>query len=174
MKNCSCCGNSIDENAIFCPYCGARANGDGPRVNYEPYGGGFSMFGGYNYQQFVDNQPSKAVAILSFIFLYLGLIIWFTCRRSRPGKARSAIKGMLSSACVSIPLIGAALWIIWKDDYTKRDLAKVGGISAIVGAGIYGLMMIASIILTLTGALDSGFYISIPGMAATVSGLFAF
>lgn len=157
MKYCRNCGNPLDDNAIFCPRCGARSNGDGPNVN-------FDMYGGYNsgYGPVYDTQPSRAIAVLSFIFWQVGLIIWFFCRRTRPGKAESAVKGALSSACVSMPLIGLVIWLLWGNDPTKRGYAKVAGISAIVGAGIYALFTVLSIVLILTGLTDAGLYFTLP------------
>ena len=58
--------------------------------------------------------------------------------------------------------------MLWKDDPAKRDFAKIGAISAIVGAGIYVFFALLSIILTFTGALDAGFYV--PLMSAVVHG----
>lgn len=162
MKYCKNCGAVIDDNAIFCSHCGSRINGDGPKINFDNFGGGFNTFGGYGYQPFCDNQPSKFIAIISFLFWQAGLLIWFFCRHTRPGKARSAAKGALSSACVGIPIVGAVLWILWKDDPSKQDYAKVCGISALVGVGVYVIMIVASIILTLTGAVNQEWYYSLP------------
>jgi hypothetical protein len=61
-----------------------------------------------------------------------------------------------------MPIIGAVLWVIWKNDDTKRDLAKVASISALVGAGFYALIILLSVVLTLTGAVDAGLYASLP------------
>ena len=170
MKNCKNCGAQIDENTIFCPYCGTRVNGDGPKINFDNFGGGFNPYTGYGYQQFYDNQPSKFIAIISFLFWQAGLIIWFFCRRNRPGKARSAAMGALSSACVSMPVIGAVLWVLWKEDPSKQDYAKVCGISALVGAGIYAVFIVLSVVLTLTGAVNQEWYFSLPAtdMAAII------
>ena len=157
MKFCQSCGNQIDENAIFCPICGARTNGDGPAINFgafDPYNGG--------YQPYYDTRPSKAVAILSFIIWQAGLAIWFFCRRTRPGKANSAAKGALSRACVGMPILGLVLWILWKDDPTKREHAKISGISALVGTCICALLIVLSIVLTLAGLLNAGWYITLP------------
>ena len=134
--------------------CGARANGDSPTVNYNSYGG----YNPYGYQP-VDTQPSKLLAVLSFIFWWIGLAVWIFCRHTRPGKAGSALKGMLSSFSVSMPFIGAIFWVLWKDDPTKKDYAKVGGVSAIVGACMYLVLIIGSIVLTLTGAAEAGWYV---------------
>ena len=162
MKYCKNCGAEIDDNAIFCSHCGTRANGDGPKINFDNFGGGFNPYGSYSYQPYYDTAPSKLIAVLSFMFWQVGLLIWFFCRHTRPGKARSAAKGALSYACVSMPIVGAVLWILWKDDPTKRDYAKLSGISAIVGAGIYAFFIVMGIVLTLTGVVDAGYYFSLP------------
>lgn len=164
MKFCKFCGNQIDENAIFCPKCGSRVNGEssnpygGQNTSYNPYGG----FGYQNPYPVYDTAGSKAVAVLSFIFWQAGLILWFFWRRSRPGKARSAAKGTLANVCVSLPVFGAAVWLLWKDDFDKKDFAKVAGISAIVGAVIYAITIIAVVILYATGVVDAGYNFSLP------------
>ena len=164
----------IDENAIFCPRCGARTNGDGPAINfntfgggYNTYGGGYNTYGGYGYQP-VDTAPSKWVAVIAFMFWWAGLAIWMFCRHTRPGKAHSALMGLLSSACVGIPLIGAAVWALWRNDPTKREIVKVSTVSAIVGAAFYALIAIISTILVLTGAADAGWYTTLAETAATI------
>ncbi len=159
MKFCKYCGNSIDENAIFCPNCGARVSGDGPRTNTGAFGG-YDPYG-YSAPAY-DMQGSMLVTIISFLFWEVGLIIWFFWRMSRPGKARSAAKGALANVCLGMPVLGAALWLVWKDDIGKRDYAKVCGISAIVGVGIYVFMIAALVVLYATGAMDAGYYTDIP------------
>ena len=162
MKFCKNCGNAIDDNAIFCPRCGAHANGESQRASYNTYGG----YG----QPYYDTSESTLLAILSFIFWQVGLIVWLFCRQTRPGKARSAAKGLLSSFCVGMPIVGLVIWVLWKDDYQKKDYARVSGISAIVGAVLY-VVLIASIVgLTLLGA-DMSHFTTIPfgGMAAMIN-----
>lgn len=158
MKFCKNCGNAIDDNAIFCSKCGSRTNGDGPRVNFDTFGG----FGGYNQYPVYDTTGSAALAVVSFLFWQVGLIVWLFCRHTRPGKARSAAKGALGNACFGMPVLGLVLWILWKGDYQKKDYAKVCGISAIVGAALYALLIVGMVILTLTGAVDEGYYSSFP------------
>lgn len=159
MKFCKHCGSPIDENAIFCSRCGARVNADGPRVNYNPFGG----FGGYGgYYPVYDERGSMFMAVLSFLFREIGLVVWFMWRHTHPGKARSAAKGALSSVSVSMPILGAILWMVWRDEEDKRDYAKVCGISAIIGAVIYVLAIVGMIVLYLTGAVETGYYTSFP------------
>ena len=158
MKFCSNCGKQIDENAIFCPNCGARTNGDesadrggfNPYGSYNPYGG--NPYGG-TYPVY-DTTPSKLVSVIAFLSWQIGLILWFLWRRTRPGKAESAIKGALASACVSMPILGLALWLLWKKEPSKVSLAKIAGISAIVGVGVYVLYFGLEILLSLSGIGD--------------------
>lgn len=137
MKFCSKCGNQIDENAIFCPHCGHRTNGDESAFkNYNPY---------FNNMPVIDTKESKLVALLSFLFVDVGFILWLFIRGTRPGKARSALKGLLARLCFSLPILGAALWVLWRGEQAKGDYAKVAGISAIVGVAAYAFMIVAMI-----------------------------
>ena len=160
MKFCKKCGNAIDGNAIFCSSCGARVNGDEPRVNQNPYGSfnnPYGGYGGYGYPVY-DTRESTPVLILSFIFWQIGILLWLLWRRTRPGKARSASKGALAYASVSMPILGAVLWLICKDDESKRDYTKLCGICAIVGAAIYAVLIVVSLVLSMTGVIDSSQY----------------
>ena len=165
MKYCNNCGNATDDNAIFCPHCGARTNGEKSHVNFNPYGG----FGGYGYQPYYDTKGSALLAVLSFLFWQAGVIIWLFCRQTRPGKARSAAKGALSSACLGIPIIGLVLWIIWKDDYSKKDYAKVAGISAIVGVVLYAAIIALSAVVGMLGVDVGEYAIPFGEMAAMIN-----
>lgn len=160
MKYCKNCGAPIDDNAIFCTRCGNRVNGDGPTVNFNTFSGGYNTYGGYGYPQ-VDNEPSKIIAVLSFMFWWVGLAVWIFTRHTRPGKARSALKGLLASACFSLPILGAVMWALWKGDPGKNEYAKVASRSAIVGAIFYAVWALLSVVAVLTGALDAGYYVEI-------------
>lgn len=144
MKFCRNCGAEIDDNAIFCHNCGKRTNGDDPRnaFGFDPYNpGGF-----YN----VDTRESILVAILAFCFWQAGAVLWFFWRRTRPGKAISAIKGTISSVCFQFPIAGLVLWLLWRRDPKYSSYAKIGGISAIVGAAF--AVVATAILLALTYA----------------------
>ena len=166
MKFCTNCGSRIDENAIFCPNCGARVNGEKTHTN----NGGYDPYGTYRYPIY-DTQPSLAVAIISFVFWQAGLITWLFCRTSRPGKARSAAKGLLANICFSLPIVGAIIYALWRKDGENADYAKVAGISAIVGGAFYLVLIIAMIAtggfanLTFDGDLDE----LIPGVSAFIN-----
>lgn len=158
MKFCKYCGREIDENAIFCSNCGARVSGDNPRFNTNP----FDRYNPGNTTPEYHTEGSIFVAIASFLFWQVGLILWFFWRYTQPGKARSAAKGALASACVSMPVLGAALWLVWKDDTAQKDYAKVCGIAAIVGAAVALIGFVLMLVLVLLGILDPSFETSIP------------
>lgn len=147
MKFCRNCGAQIDDNAIFCHNCGSRTNGDSPNNAYgfDPY----NTRGFYN----VDTRESLPVAILSFCFWQIGLVLWLMWRNARPGKARSAIKGTLSATCFQFPIAGLVLWLLWRRDPENKDYAKVGAISAIVGAALALLASLALLALSRSGLL---------------------
>jgi hypothetical protein len=161
MKFCHNCGKQIDENAIFCPRCGARVNVRGAKSSgtngyggYNPYGnpyGGNPYGGAY---PVYDTTPSKLVTVISFLFWQVGLILWLVWRNTRPGKAQSALNGTLASACVGMPVLGLVIWLLWKNDPTKRNIAKIAGISAIVGASVVAFYLGLSYLMTFLGLGD--------------------
>ena len=161
MKYCKNCGSQIDENAIFCPRCGSRVNGDSNNMSFNPYGG----YG------VIDNEPSKLLTVLSFIFWWVGLAVWLFCRRTRPGKARSALMGLLGSACFGIPLVGAVIWTLWRDDPEKKDYARMAGKTAIAGAIFYGIWALASAVAVITGAMDVGYFMDISEALSSVASI---
>ena len=166
MKYCSNCGNQIDENAIFCPHCGARTNGSGNNNNNNGGGfggfggnggfggfGGNGGFGGYGY----DNNESTLVMLISFFVWQVGLILWLIWRRVRPGKAVSAAKGALARLSFSMPILGGVLWAAWKDDRDQAYLASIAGKAALIGAIFYAVVIVLIVILAIISlAVNNG------------------
>ena len=149
MKFCNKCGHQIDENAIFCSNCGARVNGDRTVfTSYNPYFGQGAPI--------IDTRGSILIAIISFVWTYAGLILWLFMRRTRPGKARSALKGMISGLSVSMPIAGAVIWSIWNEEEDNREYAKIAGISAIIGTVMYALLILAIVVTKGFTTLDLG------------------
>ena len=146
MKFCGNCGKQIDDNAIFCPYCGTRTNGD-RTVGGNPYA---SMYGGGPYPIY-DTRPSKLIAVISFISWQIGLILWLIFRRERPGKAQSALNGVIAGASFSMPIFGLVCWLLWRRDYNRQQTAKMAGIAAIVGASVYLAWFVLNLLVSLTG-----------------------
>ena len=165
MKFCKNCGNGIDENAIFCPRCGSRVNGDNPHFNTNP----FDRYNPGN-PVYYDTEGSKLIAVVSFLCWQAGLVIWFLWRYSHPGKARSAAKGALANVCVGMPVLGLVLWLVLREDETKREYAKVCGIAAIAGAVIVGVGAILLSVMKLAG-MELFTTVPLDGMAAFVLNL---
>jgi hypothetical protein len=46
-----------------------------------------------------------------------------------------------------MPVLGAVLWLLWKDEYDRGDFAKMAGISAIVGGAVLALTFIVAILV---------------------------
>jgi chromate transport protein ChrA len=149
MKYCNKCGHQIDENAIFCSNCGARVNGDRTGfTSYNPYFGQGTPV--------IDTKSSALISVISFISPYVGIILWLFMRHTRPGKSRSALKGLLSRLAVSMPIAGVAVWAIMKDEERNKDYAKIAGISAVVGVAMYALMILALILTDGFALIDLG------------------
>ena len=146
MKYCEYCGSKIDDTALFCPNCGASQSG-GAKSNNRSEGGcvppvnlDFSPAGGRRVVRDAGKR-SGWVAVLAFLFWWAGLIMWLVWKDTKPGYAISAAKGALSALCVGIPIAGLVLWVLWKND--RPELAKVCGISAIVGVVVNFILSIA-------------------------------
>ena len=170
MKYCTYCGTQIEDNALFCPNCGAKQSvsntnsGSGERSFFEEHAFGNT----YNTQgSFFANDPlvterSKGIAVLSFILPIVGLILWLVWRYTKPGKATSAAKGGLASLCFGYSIIGLVAWLVLKD--SNPELAKPCGIAAIAGAIFGFIISIAVGVLTSMGMLDGAeMYISLVG-----------
>ena len=147
MKICNKCGHQIDENAIFCSNCGARVNGDRTGfTSYNPYFGQGTPI--------IDTKGSVLIAVVSFFWAYAGLLLWLFMRRTRPGKARSALKGMIAGISVSMPIAGATIWAIWSDEDSNGEYAKIAGIGAVVGTIMFALLIVAMIVTNGFSSLD--------------------
>lgn len=164
MKNCNNCGAEIDEGAIYCPYCGSRYNekkkkdnghtntgntGSGgsydPKYGYIPDYGSYSGGYGGGFGAPVEVAGSSIwIAILSFIFPIVGLILYYHWRFTKPGKAASAANGALASVSFGTPIVGLILWYVWK--HTRPNMSKMCLTAAIVGI-VFSI--VASVFLTL-------------------------
>ncbi|MGD9605141.1 MAG: zinc-ribbon domain-containing protein [Bacilli bacterium] len=93
MKYCANCGNEIEEDATFCPNCGARI-GQGPLKSKAN-----------------DDAPSFGFACLGFFFPMIGLILYLVWNNEYPLKAKSCGKGALIGFITSF-IIGFCYGII--------------------------------------------------------------
>ncbi|MBQ2793523.1 MAG: zinc-ribbon domain-containing protein [Clostridia bacterium] len=124
MKYCSYCGSKIEDGAAFCSGCGAKAS---------PSASSFeASFGseGARPGDTRDFTESTGVLILSLFIPIVGLIFYLIWNESHPGKANSALKGLLISICLGVPLLGIILYFVWKEE--KPDFAKISLVSGII------------------------------------------
>ncbi len=84
---CSQCGSKVDDNALFCPYCGARLV---PRQA--------------NPLQ-VQEEGCIAWSILGFFLPLVGVILYIMWIETRPNTAKSVGKGIMSFVVVMFLLI---------------------------------------------------------------------
>ena len=144
MRYCKRCGNKIDETTIFCPMCAQQQS--------EPVSFGAQRQRGAPVYTQSELKGSRAVAVLSFFFTVVGLILWLVFKDTRPGMANSAAKGALAGVCFGTPLFGLIFWLLWRNTYP--EYAKICGISAIVGAAFAFVYYILTLVL-----YSMGYYI---------------
>ena len=104
MKYCTYCGSQLDDNALFCPNCGAKQSTNnanstsGERSFFEEhaFGNTYSGRGAFSSNDPLVTERSRGITVLSFIFPIVGLILWLMWRYTKPGKATSAAKGVLT------------------------------------------------------------------------------
>ncbi len=86
MKYCSKCGKEINEDAVFCEYCGYKLNEvkEDDENEIDP-----------------NDAPSTGLAILCFLYPIIGLILYLIWNESSPLKAKSCGKGALIGVIVS-------------------------------------------------------------------------
>lgn len=81
---CKNCGNTINENALYCPYCGAKLDS-------------------------TQLEKSKSLDIgffiVGFLIPILGLIVFLLYEKKEPKKAKSAVKGALIGFVAKIALV---------------------------------------------------------------------
>ena len=157
MKYCTYCGRQIEDNALFCPNCGAKqepSNESGTERSFFEE----NAFGDTNGGQsaFYANDPlvterSRGITVLSFIFPIVGLILWLLWKDSKPGKSISAAKGGLAGASFNSPLIGLIVWLVCKD--SNPELAKPCAIAALVGFVFAIFLGIVTVVLTIMGTM---------------------
>lgn len=82
---CRNCGQQLPDGSLFCPRCGTSVQAGASPVQDK-------------------TRPSPGIAVLSFFFPIVGLILYLVWMDSEPGKAKSAGKGALIGVIVSAAL----------------------------------------------------------------------
>ncbi len=135
MHYCTYCGTRLDAGVSFCPNCGAKVERTESATKGESIDFAFDSTGSYSYSTStptLDTKPRPIVSILAFFFpLIAGLLVWLLSKDTCPGRATSALKGLLARACWTFPIIGLVLFFVWKNE--KPDYAKIGIIFSILG-----------------------------------------
>lgn len=110
MKYCGYCGNEIDDNANFCPHCGARSDNhenthevDLLINGEETYNTNYNYNNNYN----VNTSNSNVFAVLAFIFSFLSPIMgWiFASIGKRKAEETGVGYGFCKAAMINLQLI---------------------------------------------------------------------
>ena len=83
MKYCQMCGKEIMDEAVICPGCGCRTQYD---------------------QDAGNDAPDAGIAVLSFFFPIVGLILYLIWMDKTPLKAKSAGKGALIGVIIGVAI----------------------------------------------------------------------
>ena len=150
MKYCTYCGSGIDDTASFCSNCGAKTGENNSFAS-------FDTSGTYTAPE-KNNDENTGILILSLFVPIIGLIFYLMWNETQPGKARSALKGLLISIILSVPILGIILYFVWKNE--KPDFAKISLISGIVSIILYALFMILyfGFIIAMVIGTSGGYY----------------
>lgn len=132
MKKCKMCNNMVDEKVEFCPYCGGNSFED---VNYQQtsyvqnqtYYQPYQNNSGYPYYQYPTSKTNSQYP-------------------QKKGKFGWAVLGFL------LPIVGLILYAIWNGE--RKGDAKMAGIGALVGAGIFIVQLVAFFVIMLLAALS--------------------
>ncbi|MBP3630764.1 MAG: zinc-ribbon domain-containing protein [Clostridia bacterium] len=82
MKYCSNCGKEILDDAVICPMCGSMQE----KTEQKP----------------VKDKMNIVWFIISFVWWWVGIILYFAFRNSSPYKAKVCISGTLAALVISI------------------------------------------------------------------------
>lgn len=105
---CPNCGKEID-SVNYCPHCGAEvskytnvSNDDKVYDYYEPIDN--TEYNYHTYDNYVqnDDRPSFWFALLSFFIPIAGIILYIIWHKDYPRKAKSCLKGLITSIILSI------------------------------------------------------------------------
>lgn len=118
MKFCGNCGQQLDDNATFCTYCNAVI-GEPAAYQYpvqqpvqqpvqpqppvyipEPSAAPYGAAPAANDDPYPINVTHKGFWALGFFLEFVGLIMYFVFKNSKPRLAKSALKGFITGLIV--------------------------------------------------------------------------
>lgn len=114
MKYCTKCGAQINDNAMFCPNCGERVDGNNNmygNAGYSQQGYAQQPYAQQNYSQqtyynaqpaAVDDKNSTGLNIISFLIPLVGLILYLVNNDKKPVMAKGCGKWALIGFIVGI------------------------------------------------------------------------
>ena len=108
MKYCSQCGNQLNDDTKFCPYCGS------PCVPMQPNNDQVNQSNNnpqpvnqYNQYNQINNQVNQeqdvtCLACLSFCFPIVGLVLYCVWNTTRPKNAKTVLNAAIVSFVLGI------------------------------------------------------------------------
>lgn len=120
MRNCPTCGNQIDDNAVFCPYCGTRF-GQAPQQEMgQPASGAMPMnnvimIAPYDHTMEFDPQDvsdNKVYCMALYLMGVLGVIIGLLAAQKSP-YVMFHVRQALKFTVLEILIGMCALVLIW-------------------------------------------------------------
>jgi predicted nucleic acid-binding Zn-ribbon protein len=105
-KTCRNCGEYYSSTAAFCPSCGEANNEYRPEPKKEASSASFNPSNNSNFNTPTQSQNQSSLpqegdtfgyAVLGFFFGFVGIILYFALRQTRPKAAQSSLNGALTA-----------------------------------------------------------------------------
>lgn len=95
LVHCRECGERIAESAQMCPFCGARQN-----------------FGKeYRPEVEIDKDPNPGLSIVSFLWPFIGLILYIAYNDESPRRAKACGKWALVGVIIQLAIATFAVFL---------------------------------------------------------------
>ena len=125
MMYCYNCGKEV-QDVNFCPCCGVALN----HQNTQTVSGYQPLNQQYHDETYSDDAPDFKIALLSFFIPVVGIVLYIIWNKDYPKKAKSALKGLITSIVLSVVVIccmisevvGFVDDLTFDDDYNYGDV----------------------------------------------------